>query len=315
LKSVSSAPGKVILFGEHFIVYGGKAVLCSINKRITIYSELTKDAKIEIISDLGSISIPKNKDMKSVDSVFRPVVFLAQKILGQFKSHSGVRITITSEIPAGIGLGSSSACCVAAASSILGLFSEPSKQEILDLAIDAEKTIFKNTSGADSHVCTYGGIMEYSKNGIKKIDLKPTFKLVIANSKITHTTAEVVAKVRKFKEKEADTFSVLCENESTLIEEALDSLKKDNVVSLGQKMLVNHAHLQKIGVSNETLDSMLDLVKGVSYGAKITGAGDGGCIIALVDNKNMDKTLNVLHSKGYECFAANIDTVGVDNER
>lgn len=312
MKSISSAPAKVILFGEHFVVYGGKAVLCSINKRITVESELVKGDKIEVLSSLGSIVVPKDVDVKTVDSVFRPVIFIAQKILGRFKSDSGIKISITSEIPAGVGLGSSSACCVATASSILGLFSSPSKNEILDLAIDAERTIFKNTSGADSHVCVYGGIIEYSKSGIKKIDLKPTFKLVIANSKLTHTTAEVVAKVRKFKEKETDTFSVLCENESALIEEALDSLKKGDMTSLGQKMLVNQAHLQKIGVSNETLDSMLNLVKDVSYGAKITGAGDGGCIIALVDSKNIDGTLNVLRSK-YECFAVDIDAAGVQS--
>lgn len=311
MKSVSSAPAKVILFGEHFIVYGGKAILCSINKRITIESELTETDKIEISSDLGSLSVPKKMDIIDVDSVFRPLVYLAQKIL---KSDSGIKISIKSEIPAGVGLGSSSACCVAAASSILGLFAKPSKEEILKLAIDAEKTIFENISGADSSICVYGGIIEYSKNGIKKLDLKPKFKLVIANSKVAHSTSQVVARVKQFKEKKSDVFSILCDNESSLIEEALEDLKKNDIESLGKKMLVNQAHLEKIGVSNKILDSMLDSIKDVSYGAKITGAGDGGCIIILADGANLDKTLSVLRSK-YECFAADIDTAGVKNSR
>jgi mevalonate kinase len=313
LRSISSAPGKVILFGEHFIVYGGKALLCSINKRIVVESELADTGKIEISSDLGSLSVPRSADLADIDSVFRPVVFLAQKILGRFKSDSGIKITITSEIPAGVGLGSSSACCVAAAGSIHGLFAKPSKEEVLKLAIDAERTVFENTSGADSNICVYGGIMEYSKNGTKKLDLRPTFKLVIANSKMMHSTADVVARVKQFKEKKSDVFSALCENESSLIEEALDSLKKNDVESLGQKMLVNQVHLQKIGVSNEILDSMIDSVKEVAYGAKITGAGDGGCIIALVDGKNHDKTLGVLRSR-YDCFSADIDTSGVEQK-
>jgi mevalonate kinase len=312
LKSVSSAPAKVILFGEHFIVYGGKAILCSINKRITVESELTKTDKIEINSDLGSLAVPKKIDIKDIDSVFRPLVYLAQKIL---KSDSGIKISIKSEIPAGVGLGSSSACCVAAASSILGLFAKPSNEQTLKIAIDAEKTIFENTSGADSNICVYGGIMEYSKNGIKKLDLKPKFKLVIANSKVVHSTSQVVARVKQYKEKKPDVFSVLCDNEASLIEEALQDLKKNDIKSLGKKMLVNQAHLEKIGVSSEILDSMLDSISDVAYGAKITGAGDGGCIIALVDGKNLDKTLDVLRSKKYECFAADIDMVGVDNER
>jgi mevalonate kinase len=195
---VSSAPAKVILFGEHFIVYGGKAILCSINKRITVESELTKTGKIEIESDLGSLAVPKNADINDVDSVFRPLVYIAQKVL---RSDSGVKMSIKSEIPSGVGLGSSSACCVAAASSILGLVGKPSKEEILKLAIDAEKTVFENTSGADSNICVYGGIMEYSKDGTKKLDLKPRFKLVIANSNVSHSTSQVVARVKKFKGK------------------------------------------------------------------------------------------------------------------
>jgi mevalonate kinase len=308
LKSTSSAPAKVILFGEHFIVYGGKAILCSINKRITVESELTKTSKIEIDSDLGTLDVPKNVDIKDVDSVFRPLVYLAKKIL---KQDSGVKISVTSEIPSGVGLGSSSACCVAAASSILGLYGKPSKEEILKLAIDAEKTIFENASGADSSICVYGGIMEYSKKGSKGLDLKPKFKLVIANSKVSHSTSQVVARVKKFKEKQPDVFSAICDNEASLIEEALQDLKKNDVKSLGQKMLVNQAHLDKIGVSNDTLDAMLDSIRDISHGAKITGAGDGGCIIALVDDKNMKKTLDSLKKK-YECFAVDIDATGVE---
>ena len=315
MKSVSSAPAKVILFGEHFIVYGGKAILCSINKRITVESELTKKDRIEIRSDLGTIKIPRGEDVRDVDPVFRPVAYIAQKVLDQFGSDSGLKIVIKSEIPAGVGLGSSSACCVATASSVSGLFANLPKEDILKLAIDAEKTVFENASGADSSICMYGGIMEYSKNGIRKLDLKPTFKLVIANSKVIHSTTEVVARVKKFKEKEPDLFSTLCDNEASLIEEALGALKENNLMELGQKMLVNQAHLEKIGVSNEILNSIIDSVKNVAYGAKITGAGDGGCVIVLVDDSNLNKTLEILRSKNYECFAADIDTTGADTKR
>lgn len=309
MKSVSSAPAKVILFGEHFIVYGGKAILCSINRRIFVESELGGD-KIKLSSDLGSLDVPVDVHLKSVDSVFKPIVFLAQKALKQFNSDSGIRISVRSEIPAGVGLGSSSACCVAAASSIFGLFAKPSKEEILRNAIDAEKTVFEHTSGADTNVCTYGGIIEYSRSRIKKLDLSPSFKIIVANSKLAHSTSQVVAKVKKFKEDHPDVFSTLCDNESSLIEEALDDLRRNDVTSLGTKMRVNQAHLEKIGVSNHTLNTIVDLLNCVTYGAKITGAGDGGCIIALVDEKNLEDTLEVVGSK-YDCFAAEIDTAGV----
>lgn len=312
MKSTASAPGKVILFGEHFIVYGGKAILCSINKRITVEAQLTNFDKIEINSELGAVTVSKNGCPQDIDPVFRPIVYLAQKILNKFKSRSGLKISIRSEIPAGVGLGSSSACCVAAASAISGLFANRSKEEILQLAIEAEKTIFENTSGADSTVCTYGGIIEYNREGgIKKFDFAPKFQLIVADSKMTHSTSQVVSKVKKFKENNSEAFSVLCDKESDLIEEALEAIKKNNLHVIGEKMDQNQTYLEKIGVSNTILNSMLGTVKNVAYGAKLTGAGDGGCIIALVDGKNVDRTIDALRSKNYECFAAQIDTTGV----
>lgn len=314
MKSIASAPGKVILFGEHFIVYGGKAILCSINKRITVEAQLTNSDRIEISSDLGTISTSENEPVQNTNTTFRPVVYVAQKILKQFNSGSGLKISISSEIPVGVGLGSSSACCVAAASSISGLFANYSKEEILQLAIEAEKTIFENVSGADSTVCTYGGIIEYNRDGgIKKFDFVPKFQLIVVDSKITHSTSQVVSKVKKFKEENSEDFLMLCNKESSLIEETLEALKKNNLNTLGERMLQNQTYLEKIGVSNDLLRSMLETVKNVAYGAKLTGAGDGGCIIALVDDTNLDRTIGALRSKNYECFATKIDTVGVEH--
>ncbi len=315
MKSVASAPGKVILFGEHFIVYGGKAILCSINKRITVESESSDSDKIEINSDLGTINVSKSEPTQNINPVFRPISHIAQKILKQFNSHSGLKITIRSEIPAGVGLGSSSACCVAAASSISGLFANYSKEEILQLAIEAEKTIFENVSGADSTVCAHGGIVEYGRDGkIKKLDFVPKFQLVVADSKVMHSTSQVVSKVKKFKDDNPQVFSMLCDNESSLIEETLVALKKNDLSTLGAKMNQNQTYLEKIGVSNDLLETMLDAVKNTAYGAKLTGAGHGGCIIALTDDTNLDGTIKALRSKNYECFAVQIDTYGVEQK-
>lgn len=314
MRSIASAPGKVILFGEHFIVYGGKAILCSINKRITVESQLTNSDKIEIRSDLGTTSVLKTEPIQNINHTFRPVVYLAQKILKKFNSDAGLEISISSEIPAGVGLGSSSACCVAAASSISGLFTNYSKEEVLQLAMEAEKTIFENVSGADSAVCTYGGIIEYNRDGkIKKFDSIPKFQLVVADSKIIHSTNQVVSKVREFKEDNPQIFSMLCNKESSLIEEALEALKKNNLSTVGKKLTQNQTYLEKIGVSNDLLRSILDATKNTAYGAKLTGAGDGGCIIALVDNTNLDRTVGALRLKNYECFAVKIDTHGVEH--
>ncbi|WP_042684862.1 mevalonate kinase [Candidatus Nitrosotenuis chungbukensis] len=312
MKSTASAPAKIILFGEHFIVYGGKAILCSINKRITVESELTKTGQIEIESSLGKLKTSKSVSYKNADLVFRPIVYIAQRMLEKFHSDSGIKIIVRAEFPSGVGLGSSSACCVAAAASISGLFENNTKEEILKMSIDAERTIFENTSGADCTACVYGGILEYNKDGhVKKLEFVPEFDLVVANSGITHSTSRVVSMVRQFKDERQEVFSSLCTQEASLIEEALNALQKNDLAKIGKLMTRNQEFLEKIGVSNDTLGSMISLVKDVSYGAKITGAGDGGCIIALADKANLDRTLGAL-AKKYECFSAKIDMIGLE---
>src|SRR5215831_10338881 len=212
MKSIASAPGKVILFGEHFVVYGIKAILCSINKRVTVTSELINEKKIKITSDIGHIETEPQlpPEAKEFYELMKPFLYIANKALERSKKNVGIEIKIESEIPTGVGLGSSSACCVAVAASVMGLFEKLSKEEILKIAIEAERTIFENTSGADCSVCTYGGLMEYDiKNGSKKINSRAEFDLIVANSNQAHLTSEVVENVREFRENNEDLFTSL----------------------------------------------------------------------------------------------------------
>ena len=311
MKSIASAPGKIILFGEHFVVYGSKAMLAAIDKRVTVTSTFTDNKTIKINSELGTIEVPISSSHEEVKSEFRPFVYLANKMINSNQNVSGLEITIDSDIPIGVGLGSSSACCVAAADSISGLFKELSSEEILKMSIEAEKTIFPDTSGADCTVCAYGGIIEYDKiNGSKKNTDASNLNLLIANSMIPHSTKRSVGKVSKFKEDDEDRFSQLCVLETKLIDEVNLALKNKDLITLGLKMSENQKYLEEIQVSNDTLRYMISSLKEISLGAKITGAGDGGCIIALVKDENLDKVPALL-GKDKECFSAKIDTNGV----
>jgi len=243
-----------------------------------------------------------------VKSEFRPFVYLANKIINSKQNASGLEITIDSDIPIGVGLGSSSACCVAAAASISELFNELSSEEILKMSIEAEKTIFPDSSGADCTVCTYGGMIEYPS--IEKIDNTFDLNLLIVNSMIPHNTKNSVEKVNKFKENDEERFSQLCDLENGLIDEVIIAMKNNDTTTLGLKMSENQKYLEEIQVSNDTLRDMINSLNEISLGSKITGAGDGGCIIALVEDENMDKVPALL-PKDKECFSAKIDTKGV----
>ena len=207
MKSIASAPAKIILFGEHFVVHGTKAILAAIDKRVTVTTTFTENKTIKVNSQLGILEVPISSSHEEVKSEFRPFVYLANKIINSDQNASGLEITIDSDIPIGVGLGSSSACCVAAAASISELFNELSSEEIL-------------------------------------------------------------------------------------------------------KMSENQKYLEEIQISNDTLRDMINSLKEISLGTKITGAGDGGCIIALIKDESMDK-VSALLPKDKEYFSAKIDTKGV----
>jgi mevalonate kinase len=308
LKSIASTPAKIILFGEHFVVHGTKAILAAIDKRVTVTTTFTENKTIKVNSQLGTLEVPMLSSHEEVKSEFRPFVYLANKMINSHQDVNGLEITINSDIPIGVGLGSSSACCVAAAGSIFGLFKEWSSEEILKISIEAEKTIFPDTSGADCTVCTYGGMIEYPS--VEKIGNTFDLNLLIANSMIPHNTKNSVEKVNKFKENNEERFSQLCDLENGLIDEVIVAMKNNDATALGSKMSDNQKYLEEIQVSNDTLRDMIGSLNEISLGSKITGAGDGGCVIALVKNENVSKVPALL-GKDKECFSAKIDTKGV----
>ena len=315
MKSIASAPAKIILFGEHFVVHGTKAILAAIDKRVTVTSAFTDNNIIRVNSELGTLDVPVSSPYEEVKSEFRPFVYLANEMITSNQNVNGLEITINSDIPIGVGLGSSSACCVAATASISGLFKEVSSEENLKMSIEAEKTIFPDTSGADCTVCTYGGIIEYDKiNGSKKNTDASNLNLLITNSMIPHSTKRSVEKVSKFKEDDEERFSQLCTLETKLIDEVNIALKNKDLITLGLKMSENQKYLEEIQVSNDTLRGMIGSLKEISLGAKITGAGDGGCVIALVKDENLNKVPAFL-GNDKEYFSAKIDTNGVEWEK
>lgn len=316
MKSIASAPGKIILFGEHFLVYGIKGILCSIDKRITATSQILDEKVVRVKSSLGNSEM--NLDSLNLEKVplkfMKPFFYVAKKAIEENSIKSGIEIILESQIPPGVGLGSSSAACVAATASVNGLFEKLSKNDIAVTALEAERTIFEKNSGADSSVSTFGGLMSYDlKNGFQNIQSRDNLSFIISDSAQVHNTREVVRQVQNFKEKNTEIFKKLCEREVEIVNSAIMALEENNLNKLGSLMLQNHDLLRQIGVSTEKIDLIVGEAKKTAYGSKITGAGGGGCSISLVDDSNMKDTMDILN-KLSNCFVAKVDYNGLQYE-
>jgi mevalonate kinase len=320
-KGKASAPAKVILFGEHFVVYGGPAILASISRRIAVDACTTNENRVVIRSDIGVAGEYSTSAFTVLEggieakATLDPLYSAVRRVLSARNKKTGIEISVSSSVPPGIGLGSSAAACVATVAAVNSLFQKKqSRQKICKLAIESERMIHKNSSGADCYVSTFGGLIHYSKaKGFKKIRSKGPLALVIASTGVRHSTGDLVAGVKKFRDRNEPQFGSLAKQAADLCAQAQGAITSGRRDKLGALMNENHAILRQIGVSHYKADDLIDICsRAGALGAKITGAGGGGAVIALAANKQDGaKIASRAKAAGYESFEVEIDRKGL----
>ncbi|KAH6587404.1 hypothetical protein BASA50_011407 [Batrachochytrium salamandrivorans] len=228
---VVSAPGKVILFGEHAVVYGKSAIAASIDLRTTATINGHPDSVSLCLSNIGfSFKWPLSLIVsaqpidsakaaaemmallpESCSTVIKQSVAAFLSLYTQIcKVPVGLRVDLSSELPIGAGLGSSASFSVCLATSLLlfsgaidlptvgpGLFTEEELNTINSWAFSAEKIIHGNPSGVDNSLCTFGGARVYTKqDGIRKLEGFPILQFVLTDTKVPKNTQKEVEKVR-----------------------------------------------------------------------------------------------------------------------
>lgn len=318
MKGKASAPAKIILFGEHFVVYGNPAILASIDRRIMVSVKKNKEGKVTIRSDIASGEFEGSTfrliEGVNARTVLDPLYFAARHALDARKQKIGLEITIKSDIPYGVGLGSSAASLVSTIAAIESLLGRPDKKKICESAIEAERIIHKNSSGADCFVSTFGGMIHYSRGGgFKKIDSKTKVPLVIGDTGIKHNTGELVSSVRRLKEANQMAFAGLMSQAKDICSQALTALASGNIDHLGMLMNESQLLLERLGVSHEKADDLIELARrSGALGTKITGAGGGGAIIALASSKEEGERIAAdIKAAGYSAFEVEIDPKGL----
>jgi mevalonate kinase len=322
----ASAPAKVILFGEHFVVYGSPAILAAINKRISVeaHTIIHDENKIVIRSDIGVAGEYRNngkfnaveggsKAKAVLDPLYGAIRWV---LLMRNKKNIGIEIGISSRVPTGIGLGSSAASCVATVAAVDSLFQKtPSREKVCKLAIESERLIHKRTSGADCYVSTFGGLIQYysKSKSFKNIETKESLSLVVANTGIKHSTSDLVAGVKKFKETNRTLFESLSKQATDICLQACTAIESGKCDKIGELMNENQIILQQIGISHHKVRDIIDICsKAGAIGAKMTGAGGGGAVIALAASKQeSNKIASHIKAAGYQSFKVQIDYKGL----
>ena len=226
-----------------------------------------------------------------------------------------LQITFSGDLVAASGVGASAAQCTSLARALNNTFNlHLNDDQINNTAYEGEKAYHGTPSGIDNTASTFGGLIWFRKNlnGKKNtIDLlKSPIKipLVIGNTGITASTTEVVADVRKQKNENPEKFNRIFNKYEDLAQKAKNALLQGKIKEIGSLMNQNHELLQQITVSGDINDQLVHIaLNNGANGAKMTGTGRGGLVIALANNaKVQDQIYNSIVKEGFTAWKTKI---------
>lgn len=291
--------GKTILFGEHFVVYKLPAVASAIHAATTaeVKPWSGKGYKLNDLRE-ATEGYKKKKEGQQKDSL--EYIFKKMNI---DVSKTPLEITLAGDLVAMSGIGASAANCVAVARAIDELFEmNLSDDEINAIGYEGEKGYHGNPSGLDNTVSTFRTLIWFMKgepNTMDKINTKEKVEIVIADTGIPADTISIVADVKKHKEENPKKFDKIFKEYEELAKKAKISLMKGDWKETGKLMNENHELLRRITVCSDKSDELVDIArKNGALGAKTSGTGRGGVIVALTPGKHVqEKVATALKKK------------------
>ena len=281
MKNPFTAPGKIILFGEHAVVYGKPAIAIPVSgMRASAWSE-PGEGKLTI----NALDLNEKIGLENKSSQFS---VLAQALLAKTKQKEpNLTINLTSKLPQSSGMGSSAATSTAvckALSNYLGVDLE--HNQISELVFDAEKIVHGTPSGIDNTVVAYESPVYFIKGkGPLTFDPGSTFHLIIGDTGIEASTRETVENVRQQWEKEPNLMNGYFDEITNVTKDGKKAIEKGNKEAVGELMNKNHELLNEIGVGHPILEKLVGLTLDAgALGAKLTGGGGGGNMVALANS-------------------------------
>ncbi len=296
------APGKVILTGEHAVVYGQPAIAAPVHEvraRASVEANPGGDpASVFILAP--DIDLKTSLSDLPRDHPMLNIIKGVQKILGT--SHlPALTITVSSTIPIAAGLGSGAAISVAITRALSAFLGSPlSNEQVSQLAYETDRYYHGTPSGIDNTVISFGRLVFFQReHPIEMLVNEQDFTLVIADTGEKSRTGEVVAELRKRVQSDPQRYQPLFKQIGDITLAAREAIEQSDPARLGNLFTENHTLLQQLDVSSTKLDGLVKAALDAgAMGAKLSGAGRGGNMIAITAKPTGEKVSNSLKSAG-----------------
>jgi mevalonate kinase len=298
----SSAPGKIILFGEHAVVYGRPAIalpVMGVNARVVVLaSPFGNPGEVEIHAPL----IGLHESLANLDPK-HPFAVLLSELANHLniKQYPAFRMRVTSTIPIASGLGSGAAVSTAmirAVATFLGYTLED--ETISSLVFITEKIFHGTPSGIDNTVVAFAKPLLFTRGQPNLfINIRQPFTLIIADTGVRSPTIHAVAAVRQLYQQDPRHYDAIFDHIAMIVKQAHGLLENGQVHDLGPLLIDNHHRLKELTVSSAELDTLVDAaLQNGALGAKLSGGGRGGNILALVKKEDAERIANALSIAG-----------------
>ncbi|HIN12828.1 MAG TPA: hydroxymethylglutaryl-CoA reductase, degradative, partial [Gammaproteobacteria bacterium] len=269
--------GKVILLGEHSVVYGRHAIAVPVPQTIRVKIEDCKESVMLMIPSWG-IEYQLDKDIEQRQSFEKPAGAILERLN---LSNKGMRIEVFPDIPRGMGLGGSAAIAVAIIRGLSNHFNLGlSDEEVNGMAFESEKIAHGNPSGIDNTMATFGQPLIYRTGEpplVERLNINESFSLVVGFSRHEGVTAKTVRNVREGWRKNTAMYEKIFDDIDDLVLKSVTAIQNNDFALLGQMMNFCQGLLNALQVSNPELERLIGLAREAgALGAKLTGGGGGG---------------------------------------
>ncbi|TDJ29074.1 MAG: hydroxymethylglutaryl-CoA reductase, degradative [Gammaproteobacteria bacterium] len=295
--------GKVVIMGEHAVVYGRHAIAAPLPMTIKAQVE-DCDEGIHLLIPRWGIEFQLASNPNERRSFERPAGVMLDE-LGL--SGRAMRIEVFPEVPRSMGLGGSAAMAVAIVRALdkhyrLGLADE----EVNRLAFEAEKLAHGNPSGIDNTLACYAKPLVFRAGNpplVETLNIKTPIPMVVGMTGYEGLTAKTVGRVNAAWQQDRKLYERIFDQIDTLVLRGVQAIQDEDLVTLGQLMNICHGMLNALQVSTPELEQLVDIARANgALGAKLTGGGGGGSIIALCDG-DTDAVVNAIRAAGFEAVA------------